>query len=192
MSTVIAPVEGSATVQVLPTGPDARVDAIEQVVLTAVYAATRELVLTTPYFVPDESLLAALLSAPGRGVDVTLIVPARVDSHFTHYASRAYQGDLLAAGVRIALYQGGLLHTKSLAVDGQFSLFGSLNLDPRSLRLDFEVTLAVYDTEFTAALRHLQQRYVERSEWLNVTACRARSAVECFTEDAARLVGPLL
>ena len=148
--------------------------------------------LTTPYFVPNESLLAALLSAPGRGVDVTLIVPARVDSRMTHYASRAHQHDLLAAGVRVALYQGGLLHTKSIAVDGQFSLFGSLNLDPRSLRLDFEVTLAVYDAGFTAALGQLQQRYLDGSDLLDLKMCRSRRAIERFAEDAARLVGPLL
>ncbi len=187
-----AAVPGTAIVQVLPSGPGERVEAIEQILLAAIYAARRELVLTTPYFVPDESMLAALLSAPGRGVDVTLIVPAKVDSRMTHYASRAYQADLLAAGVRIALYQGGLLHTKSLAVDGQFSLFGSLNLDPRSLRLDFEITLAVYDAEFTAALRRLQQTYLEKSTWLDLATCQSRSAAERFTEDAARLVGPLL
>jgi cardiolipin synthase len=186
------PAGGRAVVQVLPSGPGERVGAIERILLTAVYAASRELVLTTPYFVPDETLLSALLSAPGRGVDVTLIVPAKVDSRMTHYASRAHQADLLAAGVRVALYRGGLLHTKSLAVDGQFSLFGSLNLDPRSLRLDFEVMLAVYDADFTAALRRLQQSYVDRSDWLDLVTCQSRSAVERFTEDAARLVGPLL
>jgi cardiolipin synthase len=183
---------GAAAVQVLPTGPDARVDAIEQVVLTAIYAATQELILTTPYFVPDESLLAALKSAAGRGVKVTLIVPAKVDSRLVHYASRAHQSDLLAAGVKIALFQDGLLHTKSIAIDGRFSLFGSLNLDPRSLRLDFEITLAVYDTEFTATLRQLQQSYLDRSRMLDADACRSRTALERFAEDSARLVSPLL
>jgi cardiolipin synthase len=183
---------GTAVVQVLPTGPDARVDAIEQVVLMALYAATTEVVLTTPYFVPSESLLYALLSAAGRGVRVTLIVPAKVDSRLIHFASRAFQTDLLAAGVRVALYQGGLLHTKSITVDGRFSLFGSLNLDPRSLRLDFEITLAVYDPDFTAALGRLQQVYLDRSEMLDLASCRARSSVERFKEDAARLVGPVL
>jgi cardiolipin synthase len=187
-----APLPGGSAVQVLPSGPGDRVGAISEVLLTAIYAATRELVLTTPYFVPDEPMLTALLSAPGRGVDVTLIVPAQVDSRFTHYASRAYHKELLAAGVRVALYRGGLLHTKSAAVDGEFSLFGSLNLDPRSLRLDFEITLAVYDAGFTAALRRLQQSYLERSDLLDQTACGARSRVACFAEDAARLVGPLL
>jgi cardiolipin synthase len=183
---------GPATVQVMPTGPDARVEALAQVVLTAIYAAAEELVLTTPYFVPDEALLTALKSAAARGVKVCLIVPAEVDSRLVHYASRAHQADLLAAGVRIALYKGGLLHTKSIAVDGRHSLFGSVNLDPRSLRLDFEITLAVYDEEFTRSLRRLQQAYLDGSDLLDLDACRARSALERFAEDAARLVGPLL
>jgi cardiolipin synthase len=92
----------------------------------------------------------------------------------------------------VALYTGGLLHTKSITVDGQLSLFGSLNLDPRSLRLDFEITLAVYDGEFTADLRRLQQHYLDGSAVLDLTECRARRALERFTEDTARLVGPLL
>ncbi len=183
---------GQAVVQVLPSGPGERVGAIEQAVISAIYTASRELVLTTPYFVPDESLMSALLSAPGRGVDVTLIVPARVDSRMTQYASRAYQSDLLAAGVRIALYRDGLLHTKSMTVDKQVSLFGSLNLDLRSLRLDFEVTLTIYDAAFTAALRGLQQTYIEHSDWLDLKTCQARGRVERFVEDAARLVGPVL
>jgi cardiolipin synthase len=183
---------GTAALQVLPTGPAARVEAIEEVVLTAIYAAGREVVLTTPYFVPDEAVRLALLSAAARGVSVTLIVPAKVDSRLVHYASRAFQSDLLEAGVRVALFQGGLLHTKSITVDGQFSLFGSLNLDPRSLRLDFEITLAVYDAAFTADLRRLQQHYLDGSALLDLAACRGRSALERFAEDAARLVGPLL
>lgn len=183
---------GAAVVQVLPSGPAVKVEAIEQIVLMAVYSASRELVLTTPYFVPSEALLTALVSAASRGVQVTLIVPARVDSRLVHYASRAHQVDLLEAGVRVALFKGGLLHTKSVTVDGRFSLFGSLNLDPRSMRLDFEVTLAVYDEGFTAALRHLQDTYLSASELLDLAACRSRSLVERFVSDAARLVGPVL
>ncbi|HMF13669.1 MAG TPA: cardiolipin synthase [Gemmataceae bacterium] len=181
-----------AVIQVLPTGPAARVDAIEQIVLMAIYAASREVVLTTPYFVPSESMLNALLSAAGRGVDVSLIVPAKVDSRLVHFASRAYQTDLIAAGVRVALFKGGLLHTKSITVDGRFSLFGSLNLDPRSLRLDFEITLAIYDVDFTTALRQLQSQYLSNSTILDLASCKARSGFERFKEDAARLLGPIL
>jgi cardiolipin synthase len=183
---------GPAPVQVLPTGPDARVDALAYVLLSAVFAARQELVLTTPYFVPGEAMLAALISAAARGVQATLIVPARVDSRLVGYASRAFQADLIRAGVRVARYQGGLLHTKSITVDGRFCLFGSVNLDPRSLRLDFEITLAVYDEDFTRAVRQLQQTYVEQSVMLDPGAVASRSARERFQEDAARLVGPVL
>jgi cardiolipin synthase len=186
------PTFGPAPVQVLPTGPDARVDAMAYVLLSAAFAARQELVLTTPYFVPGEAMLAALTSAAARGAQVTLIVPARVDSRLVGYASRAFQADLIRAGVRVALYQGGLLHTKSITVDGRFCLFGSVNLDPRSLRLDFEITLAVYDETFTRAVRQLQQTYVEKSVMLDLPACASRSALECFLEDAARLFGPVL
>jgi cardiolipin synthase len=108
------------------------------------------------------------------------------------YASRAFQADLIRAGVRVALYQGGLLHTKSITVDGRYCLFGSVNLDPRSLRLDFEITLAVHDEGFTRAVRQLQQTYVEKSVMLDLAACASRSALERFQEDAARLFGPVL
>ena len=115
-----------------------------------------ELILTTPYFVPDELMLTALLSAAGRGVRVTIVLPARVDSRLVRMASQVHKGDLLAAGVRIMLFEGGLLHTKSITIDGRVSLFGSLNLDPRSLQLNFEITLAIYDELFTGQLRELQ------------------------------------
>jgi cardiolipin synthase len=146
----------------------------------------------TPYFVPGEAMLAALISAAARGAQVTLIVPARIDSRLVGSASRAFQADLMQAGVRVALFQGGLLHTKSITVDGRFCLFGSVNLDPRSLRLNFEITLAVYDEDFTRAVRQLQQTYVEKSVMLDLAACASRTALERFQEDAARLFGPVL
>lgn len=187
-----APAGGTAHVQVLSSGPFSDVHAIEQIHLMAVYLAERELTMTTPYFVPSESFLMALLSAAARGVKVTLITPAKIDSRCVHFASRAHQAELLAAGVKLALYQGGLLHTKSLTVDGQISLFGSVNLDPRSLHLDFEVTLAVYDAEFTTRLCGLQDRYLGLSQMLDLAECQSRSPVERFKENAARLAGPVL
>jgi cardiolipin synthase len=160
--------------------------------LAAIYAARRELVLTTPYFVPEESMLLALGSAARRGVEVTLVVPARNDSKLVDLASRAFQGDLAEAGVRIMLFDAGLLHTKSITIDGEVSLFGSVNLDPRSMVLNFELTLAVYDREFTQYLRDLQEQYIEKSRRLDLDAWRARSWGRRLAENTARLVGPLL
>ncbi len=123
---------------------------------------------------------------------MTLIVPAKVDSKLVRFASRTFQTDLLKSGVCVALYKGGLLHTKSITVDCTLSLFGSLNLDPRSMRLDLEVTMAIYDEGFTAALRQLQETYLKDSQVLDLASCNARSVLERLAEDTARLVGPIL
>jgi len=186
------PNAGKAAVQVIPSGPLVRNEAIQQILLMAIYTARRELILTTPYFVPDEVLLTALISAARRGVEVTIVLPDKVDSLLVRLASQAHKLDLLEAGIRVAQFQGGLLHTKSITVDGQFSLFGSVNLDPRSLHLMFEITLAIYDTQFTAELRELQRSYVEQSRFLDLADCHARSRVARLTYNAARLLGPLL
>jgi cardiolipin synthase len=90
------------------------------------------------------------------------------------------------------MFHGGLLHTKSITVDGEFSLFGSLNLDPRSLHLNFEITLVVYDRSFTAALRQLQQSYLADCEPMNLEQWRSRSGLQRLAENTARLAGPLL
>jgi cardiolipin synthase len=107
-------------------------------------------------------------------------------------ASQAFKGDLCAAGVEIRLFDAGLLHTKSITIDGQRCLFGSLNLDPRSLFLNFEITLGIYDQPFASQLRRLQQSYIDQSEIMDLMAWQARSGLQRFTENVARLVGPLL
>jgi cardiolipin synthase len=179
-------------IQVVPSGPDLRPEAIHQMLLTAIYAARRELVMTTPYFVPEESMLTALMSAALRGVEVTLIVPARNDSVLVRHASVAHFDDLLSAGVRIALFKGGLLHTKSLTIDGAISMFGSVNLDMRSLWLDFEISLFLYDQDFAGRLRSLQESYVRNSDLLDLAAWRSRPAWRRLAEDSCRLLAPLL
>lgn len=183
---------GNSIVQVLPSGPAYSVDAIEQLLITAIYMAREELVITTPYFVPSESLTMALTGAAGRGVRVIIIVPARVDSLLVRYASGAFKGELLEAGVQIALFNGGLLHTKSITIDRKTCLFGTLNMDPRSLRLNFEITLAVYDAQFTEQLRRLQERYLQQSEWLDAEQWRKRPLGVRFVENLAQLLSPLL
>lgn len=183
---------GQAVAQVLPSGPGYEGDAIYQLLLTAIYAARRELIMTTPYFVPDEPMIGALQAAARRGVAVTLIVPERVDSVLVRYASRAYNDDLLSAGVRILRFRGGLLHTKSVVVDGETTLFGTVNLDIRSLRLNFEVTMIAYDAHFGNAIRELQLRYATQSEPIDLQRWRKRRPLSRFVENAAQLMSPLL
>jgi cardiolipin synthase len=182
----------AACVQVVPSGPGRGGDSIHQLLLMSIYAARKELSMTTPYFVPDEAITSALLSAARRGVAVTLILPAKNDSRLVHYTCRSQFDELLAAGVRIFGFNGGLLHTKSAVIDGEISLFGTVNLDVRSFWLDFEVTLCVYDPPFAERLLALQQKYVEDSVAVDPAAWRRRPATERFSENLARLCSPLL
>ncbi len=183
---------GQVVAQLVPSGPQPRPLAILQLVLSTIYAAQHELIITTPYFVPDESLLTALMSAAHRGVVVTLILPENNDSVLADYASRAVFDDLLAAGVRIAGFRGGLLHTKSITVDGEFSLFGSVNLDMRSLWLNFELSLFVYDVPMTAEIRALQLEYLRSSVMIDEGTRGDLSVSQRFLENAAHLLAPLL
>jgi cardiolipin synthase len=184
--------QGPADMQVIPSGPGETGDGLLQMLLALINAAREELVLTTPYLVPDDSIIFALRGAAGRGVKVSLIVPEKVDSFLTRYASRSYYDELLDVGVEIHLYRDGLLHTKSITADGTMSMFGTVNLDMRSLWLDYEVALFVYEPEFTKELRALQQTYIDRSDRLDPTVWVSRSFGQRFLENALRLASPLL
>ena len=184
--------QGTADIQVLPSGPGQTGDGLLQMLLGLINAARHELVLTTPYLVPDESLLRALRGAAGRGVEVSLVVPEKVDSFLTRYASRSYYDDLLDVNVRIYLYRGGLLHTKSMVVDGAMAMFGTVNFDMRSLWLNYEVSLFVYEPEFANRLRVLQQTYIDDSDRLDSTQWGGRSFKARLLENALRLMSPLL
>ncbi len=181
-----------AVIQWLPSGPAVKDSSIEQVLIMSLNAARSEIILTTPYFIPSEALLYSLMAAARRGIRTTLIVPKLVDSHLTHYASRSFYQDLVDVGVVVALYRPGLLHTKSVTIDKQFCLFGSLNLDPRSLRINYEITCAVYGWEFTQAVCDLQESYLKDSDLFTIKDVESQSWKEVWATDVARLLGPLL
>ncbi len=188
---LVSPV-GAADSQVFPAGPGETGDGLLQMLLALINGAQSELILTTPYLVPDESVLRALQGAAERGVKVSAIVPQHVDSLLVRHASRSYFEDLLGAGVEIYLYRGGLLHTKSITADGSISMFGTVNLDMRSLWLNYEVALFVYDAGFAAELGALQRRYIADADRLDPAIWRARPFGRRFVENTLRLAGPLL
>ncbi len=187
---------GAMAVQVVPSGPvfgaGGVTGGIHALMLSAIYAADQRLTITTPYFVPDQSIITALQSAARRGVEVTLIVPARCDTVLTHYAGRAFFADLLDAGVHIAEFAGGLLHTKSIVVDDEIALFGSVNLDPRSFYLNFELTTIVYDNDATRAIHARQQAYLQQSTMIDPAAWRERSLSKRLASNIAQLFSPVL
>lgn len=183
---------GNVAVQLVPSGPGFTSDAIHSLLLTTIYAARNELILTTPYFIPDDALLTALKSAALRGVSVTIIIPEKSDSRLAAYATRARFDELIQAGVCLKLFSGGFLHSKTISVDGNFSLFGSVNLDMRSFWLNFETTLLIYDPAFCQQLRKLQLAYARSSHDLDMAAFASRSLFERFKENVVLLIGPLL
>lgn len=186
------PPAGNGHVQIFPSGPQTSRVRIDALLLTAIYAARREIVLTTPYFVPGEALLTALRSAALRGVRVILIVPEKIDSRLVRYASEAYNEDLLEVGVTILRFRDGLLHTKSVVVDEEFTVFGTVNLDLRSFELNFELSLIAFDHEFSAATRALQRAYESRSRALRLDEWRARPRSRRLLENAVQMMSPLL
>ena len=184
--------KGETDVQVIPSGPGRTGNSIYPLLLLSIYSARDEIVITTPYFVPDEAVSTALLTAAERGVKVTVIMPQRNDSRLVHYTCRSYFDDMLAAGIRIFGFKGGLLHTKSVVVDRQVALFGSVNLDVRSFWLDFEVTLGVYDPDFAKRLLALQDKYIDNAKPVDLHTWQQRPGSERFIENLARLASPLL
>ncbi len=185
-------VAGKSAIQLVPSGPGLVPDAIHNLLLTTIYAARRELIMTTPYFIPDEPLLVALKAAAQRGVKVKIIIPLKNDSILITYASRARYQELADSGVQIFLFHGGLLHSKTITVDRDFSVFGSVNLDMRSFWLNFETTLFVYCRSFTKELLTIQEGYLNQSTELDIDRFSQRGSWEKFKENTVLLVSPLL
>lgn len=184
--------ESGHTIQVIASGPGFPEDLIHQALLTAVYAAREQLIMTTPYFVPSDDLLHAICTAAQRGVDVSIIVPRHNDSMLVGWASRAFFAELLEAGVKIYQFEDGLLHTKSVLVDGQLSLVGTVNLDMRSLWLNFEITMVIDDDGFGSDLARVQDDYIARSRLVDASRWSRRAYWQRIVERLFYFFSPLL
>jgi cardiolipin synthase len=185
-------VASGVSAQVIGTGPTIRYSAMPEVFETLMYAARRELFITTPYFVPDESMLAALCTSARRGVLTTIIFPARNDSWIVAAASRSYYGELLAAGVRIFEFQPGLLHAKSLTMDGEVTLIGSANMDRRSFELNYENNILFYDPQLSAEVRARQQCYLTESLPVTLEIVSSWSVGHRLLNNTIAMFGPVL
>ncbi len=181
-----------AEAQVLPSGPGGASSAIRRAVLEVIHSAREELILTSPYFVPDEAIKLALESAAMRGVAVSVVVPAQLDTPIVQMASQSHYLDLIDAGVRIYRFKKGLLHAKTITVDREFAVIGSANFDTRSFFLNFEVTLMIYDTDVASRLRMLQREYMNASDEIEAKSWAARGVLRRLGENIARLGGPLI
>ncbi|MGO1461073.1 MAG: cardiolipin synthase [Marinobacter sp.] len=186
------PADGGFPAQVMGVGPTERHGATPQLFANLLACAQTELTLSTPYFVPDATVLEALCAAAHRGVSVSLIFPKVNDSWIVAAASRSYYHRLLDAGCIIYEFKGGLLHAKTLTIDGKISLVGSSNLDLRSFDLNYENNILLQDEATTKAVSERQQSYINRSEVVALPAVLAWYYHKRIWHNVIATIGPVL
>jgi cardiolipin synthase len=182
----------SALCGVVASGPHTRINLMHEAYFIAINRAQERIRITTPYFVPDQTILASLRTAALRGVDVQIIVPQKSDSWLTTYAGRSYYPDLLRAGVRIYEYAGSFLHTKLALMDQSLSIVGSANMDIRSFRLNFELGCFIDSAPLADDLNRLFNRYRESSREMFLQDVENKRYLVRLAESAAHLASPLL
>ncbi len=184
--------KGKTPAQVLPNGPSSSTQRAQRMAVNLIYSATRRVVVTTPYFIPSQSLQDALETAVHRGAEVHLIVDDHIDQFFVGNAQRSYYESLLLAGVQIHAYTVAFLHTKSISIDGQVAWIGSCNLDMRSFELNEEVVALFFDHDIATQLGAIEERYMQGSVQIDINEWRQRPFLQELKQNLARLVSPLL
>ena len=188
----VHPIENGCTAQAFETGPTGRHNSMSDMFVACIYAARSELLITTPYFVPDEPMLRALCAAAQRGVKTTLIFPKRNDSWLVGNACRSTYLDLLTSGVCVYEYPLGILHTKSMTLDGEITLIGSANMDRRSLELNYENNLLIADAAVTRTIHERQRGYLSVSHPVQLEAVRAWPLHARLVQNVINMMAPVL
>ncbi|MFF2091727.1 cardiolipin synthase [Paenibacillus sp. NPDC058174] len=184
--------EAEEAVLIVSSGPDRSGAPILETVFAAVSAAQSRIYLTTPYFIPDASLLAALCTAAKSGVDVRIIIPGIADTQLVLWATLSYVEPLLQSGVKVYRYRKGFIHAKVLLVDQMVAAVGTANMDMRSFHSNYEQNAMLFDEAVIARLdRDFAQDLLD-SEQLALESFRQRPRVEKLKEAAAQLLSPLL
>ncbi|MEO8932867.1 MAG: cardiolipin synthase [Xanthomarina sp.] len=179
-------------VQITASGPDSDVPTIKFALLQAINLAEKEVLITTPYFIPSNSIMDALLISAKSGVQIKIIVPGDSDSKVVNAAACSYYAELLKSGVEIYRYQKGFVHAKTMVVDNEIAIVGTANMDVRSFDLNFEVNAMVYDEEISNQLRIAFYQDVAFSTKIDVKEWLQRPTIYRFLDKLARLFSPML
>lgn len=183
---------GNESVQIAASGPDSPTSTIMLSLLKAINLAREEILITTPYFIPGETILNALKVAALSGVSVKILAPGISDSKLVNAAAWSYYDDLLRAGVEIFLYYKGFIHVKTMVVDNNISIVGTANMDYRSFDLNFEVNAVVYGGQLAEELRAAFMRDLKDADQIEPRTWRKRPLYKQLPEKVARLLSPLL
>jgi len=183
---------GEELIQIAASGPDSPWESIMQMYFSMIATAEKSIYLTSPYFIPNESILMAIKNAALSGLDVRILIPGKPDSRFVLWASMSYLKELLEAGVRVYQYQKGFIHAKTLVVDGLVSSIGTANMDLRSFKLNFEVNAFVYNENLSQKLQEDFFNDLKNSKEISYYDYENRPLWLRFWESLARLFSPLL
>jgi cardiolipin synthase A/B len=184
--------KGDITAQVLPSGPGHGGSNNLKLYTSLMYSAEKKITIVTPYFVPDDALLTALISAADRGIEVSIINSEIIDKLLVGHAQRSYYEELLSAGIKVYLYKSPVfLHSKHVTIDDEVAVIGSSNLDIRSFELDQEITLVLYDKKVVKRLRAIENRYIEGSSQVNAYSWNRRPLYLRSLDNLARLTAVL-
>lgn len=183
--------EANIPIQIAASGPDSDWASIMQAFFLSISRAKKYVYITTPYFIPNESILTALRAAKLSGVDVKILLPSRSDVKFVLWATRSYVGTLLDAGISVYFFEAGFNHSKIMMIDGELAMVGSANMDIRSFEDHFEVAAFIYDTTVTRELEMEFLRDVMQSHAICPEEWAKRSLGDRFKDGFARLFSPL-
>ncbi|MEJ5864597.1 cardiolipin synthase [Pseudomonas farsensis] len=184
--------EDGVLCQALASGPADPQETCALFFLEAIHCATRRVWITSPYFIPDEAIFAALRLAVLRGVDVRILIPSRPDHRIVYAASSLFAFEAVRAGVRMFRYQPGFLHQKVVLVDDEISAIGSANLDNRSFRLNFEITLLTVDRAFADQVEQMLTEDFEQAREITAEDSRDTHRLQQLGMRIARLISPIL
>jgi len=179
-------------VQIAASGPDTDWANIMEALFIAINTAEKDVYITTPYFIPNEAILTSLKSAARSGVEIHIMVPKKGDSWAARYASRSYFKDLLESGIHVHWYNKGMLHAKTMVVDGLFSTIGTSNMDYRSFDINFEINALIYDEQTSQELNKQFQEDLTSCEEVLLELWINRDKMNKFKESFCRLWAPLL
>jgi cardiolipin synthase A/B len=184
--------KGNAIVQIAASGPDSDSPTIMYSLMETIGMTKEELLITSPYFIPGQTILDAICAAALSGVKIKLLVPAVSDSVLVNKAAKSYYAEILDAGVEIFLYKKGFVHAKTMVADGQLAIVGSANMDHRSFELNFEVNSMIYDTQIAQQLRNAFYDDIKDAEKINPENWAKRTKRSQLSEKLCRLLSPLL
>lgn len=191
LSTTIAN-SGNIGVQIASSGPDSDWASIMQAFFLAITSAKEHIYISTPYFIPNTTVLTALKVASMSGVDVKILIPSKPDAQITYWATRSYIAELLDAGIKVYKYYAGFNHSKIIMIDSHFSSVGTVNMDVRSFEDNFEVTAMIYNRAKTLELEEHFKEDLKESVRVSRTEWNRNPKITHFYEGLARLLSPLL